>query len=261
MSPRPDLPCGCGSGLPSQRCCAGKPAVPGPDPHRAWVERHVIGEGDLLLYGRLEYELEELDPEGFWEALREAAEPYVEGGPGRTQALHTRIDRTLEALVARDQRFGYPPPFCHKGCANCCHEMVYCTPEEAEGILTFCLEQGLVIDHAKLARQLAYVAFDAAGNHTGATTWNDQPLEDQSCVFLSPTERACTIWPVRPAVCRVHLAEGTDAFCRPHNGVENPEARGIDYIELDYLLSAVFTVHRRTIRRTMGRLLLDLANG
>lgn len=235
--------------------------LPRPDGDRAWVEARVLRGGDLLLYGRLQQEFEALEPGVLWKEIRSAAEPYLEGGDGRTRALHACIDRTLEALIARDARFGYPPPFCHKGCANCCHELVYCTPEEAAGIVSFCRERGLSIDRARLRRQLDHIGFDSDGNHTGETTWNDQAAEDQACVFLSPVDRTCLVWPVRPSVCRVHLAEGTDRFCAPHNGQENPNAQGIDYIELDFLLSAVFTLHRDTIRKTMGRLLLDLGAG
>jgi len=216
-----------------------------------------MGEGDLLLYGRLQEELEEIEPETFWGELRAAAGPYLAGGSGRTAAWHARLDARIDQLVARDARFGYPPPYCHKGCANCCHEVVYCTDEEAAGILAYCRDHGMVLDRAKLLRQRTHIAFDAQGHHTGETTWSDQPREDQACVFLSPVDRTCTIWPVRPAVCRVHLAEGTDAFCTPHNGVPDPEARGIDYVELDYQLSVVFTVHRTSVRKTLVGLLLE----
>lgn len=262
MTTRPNEPCPCGSGATFKRCCGvATSGAGGRSPHdsdRAWVEQHVIGDGDILLYGNLQHELEDVSPETVWRELRKAAEPYLGGGKLRTRALHERIDGTIEALIARDVRFGYPPPFCHKGCSNCCHELVYCTPEEAQGIHDFCLQQDLAIDYAKLARQLGHVEFDAHGDHTGGTTWNDQARDDQSCIFLSKDDQGCTIWPVRPSVCRAHLAEGTDEFCGPHNGIENPEARGIDYVELDYILSAVFTIHRDTIKRTMGRLLMEL---
>ncbi len=262
MKTRPNEPCPCGSGAKFKRCCGAgdshHPSRPCHNADRVWMERHVIGEGDILLYGNLQHELEGASPETVWRELRKAAESYLGGGKLRTQALHARIDDTIASLIARDVRFGYPPPFCHKGCSNCCHELVYCTPEEAAGIHDYCRQHGLTIDYAKLARQLDHVDFDSHGNHTGSTTWNDQVREDQSCVFLSKADQGCTIWPVRPSVCRAHLAEGTDQFCAPHNGVENPEARGIDYVEVDYILSAVFTIHRDAIKRTMGRLLLDL---
>jgi len=63
---------------------------------------------------------------------------------------------------------------------------------------------------------------------------------------------------VRPLVCRAQLAEGTDAHCRPRNGVPDPEAVAISYPEVDCQISAVFTIHRDSVKKTMGRLLLDL---
>ena len=231
---------------------------PGRDENQRWLEARVLGEGDLLLYGRLSEARDELAPGEFWKELRAAAEAYLAGGADRADVFHRRVDALLETLLERDARFGYPRPFCHKGCSHCCHELVYCTSEEARLIHGHCRAAGLVLDYAKLERQLQYIATDDHLDHTGATTWNDQPTADQACVFLDPADGACTIWPVRPMVCRVHLAEGTNAFCRPHNGVENPEARGISYLETSYLLSAIFTIHQDSIKKTMGRLLLDL---
>lgn len=231
------------------------------DGDRRWVERHVLGEGDIVLYGPLRDEVEDLDPAEFWSGFRRAAEDYLAIEGDRAREVHARVDALLERLIARDARFGYPPPFCHKGCANCCHEPVYCTSGEAALILAHCRDAGIPIDRARLARQLEALTFDARGDHTGATTWNDQPEEDQACAFLDPASRACTIWPVRPLVCRVHLAEGTDAHCRPRNGVPDPEARGIAYPEWSYVLSAVFSIHRDSIRRTLGRLLLEGLEG
>ena len=234
----------------------GNPLRPAPAGDRRWVEEQLLGAGDLLVYGRLAEELEETPPAEIWKQLRAIAEPYLAGGADRTERIHQLVDETIDALVARDQRFGYPPPFCHKGCCNCCHELVYCTADEARLIHDHCQATGLAIDLAKLERQLRHVATDAQGDHTGATTWNDQEEADQACVFLDPQTGACRIWPVRPMVCRVHLAEGTDAHCRPHNGQVDPEVRGIDYLELSYILTALFTIHRDSIKKTMGRLLL-----
>ena len=215
-------------------------------------------EGGLLAYGRLAEELDDLPPEEVGRELRAVAEKYLAFGPDRAAIFQRILDETLEALLTRDQRFGYPPPFCHRGCSNCCHELVYCTSEEALGILRHCRGKTIPIDRAKLERQLRHVDFDAAGDHTGGTTWNDQPEADQSCVFLDPADGSCRIWPVRPMVCRVHLAEATDAHCRPCNGVPDPEARGISHLETAYILSAIFTLHRDSVKKTMGRLLLDL---
>jgi len=218
-----------------------------------------LGDGDLLLYGRLAEEFQDLPAADTGRELRAVAERYRGAGPDRAARFQLLVDETLEALLARDRRFGYPPPFCHRGCSNCCHELVYCTSEEALRILGHCRDQGIPVDRAKLERQLRHVDVDAQGDHTGGTTWNDQPESDQSCVFLDPADGSCRIWPVRPMVCRVHLAEETDAHCRPCNGREDPEAKGISYLETATILSAIFTIHRDSVKKTMGRLLLDLS--
>lgn len=233
---------------------------PSPDDDRRWLEAHVLkGEGPVL-YGRLADELDQVDPAELLRDLRAAAEPYVNGGADRAREAQRRLDDLLERLLARDQRFGYPPPFCHKGCCACCHEIVYATGEEVRALLAFCREQDIPIDRDRLRRQLAHVQVDGHGDHTGATTWSEQPEEDQACVFLG-ADGACRVWPARPLVCRAHLAEGSAAHCRPHNGVEDPEARGISYLEASCLITAVFTLHRDTVRKTLPRLLLDALEG
>ena len=227
---------------------------------RRWMEEHVLGESDLLVYGRLSEEISDIDPAVLWKELRGVAENYLNCDGDRTVIFHRIVDETIDALTARDKRFNYPLPFCHKGCSNCCHELVYCTSEEALHIHNYCQEKGIEIDYAKLERQLKHVEVDEHFDHTGVTTWNDQDKADEACVFLDRTDGVCTVWQARPFVCRVHLAEGTNEFCMPHNGQVNPRAIGINYIELSYILSAIFTIHRDSIKKTMGRLLLAPAS-
>jgi Fe-S-cluster containining protein len=250
-------PCPCGSTEKFKKCCGVRPAQ---DDNRRWMEEHVLGEGDLLVYGRLAEELDDLASEVLWKELRAVAEEYLACGPDRTAIFHRRVDAILDSLTERDKRFGYPPPFCHRGCSNCCHELVYCTSEEAAHILAHCQQVGIEINYARLERQLKHVETDARLDHTGATTWNDQVEADQACAFLDPADGSCTIWAARPLVCRVHLAEGTAEYCRPCNGQVNPLAKGISYPELSYVLTAIFTIHRDSIRKTIGRLLLTAAH-
>ncbi len=249
--------CPCGSGKKFKHCCANNHSNSVPISDRDWYEKNVVKNGSNFLYGRLQQDMETIPADEFWSELRRNAEAYLNAGPQRAKLTQQKVDAETDGLIARDTRYGYPAPFCHKGCANCCHELVYCTDEEATQISSYCVENKIPIDFEKLKRQLDYVEFDSDDNHTGATTWNDQPAEDQSCVFLNSKERYCEIWPVRPLVCRVHLAEETDQYCKPYNGQENPNALGISYIELSYILSVVFTVHQDSIRKTMGQLLLS----
>lgn len=249
-------PCFCGSGEKYKKCCQTKNNS-NTSKNREWVEANIIKTGDMLLYGKLHDEMDTIPADVFWKELRRIAEIYLNTEKDRAKTMHTMVDSTIESLIERDKRFGYPEPFCHKGCCNCCHELVYCTSEEAERIFEYCETNRIEINYEKLSRQLDFIEFDGSMNHTGITTWNDQPIEDQSCAFLNETEKCCSIWPARPLVCRVHLAEKTNQYCAPHNGTENLDAHGINYIELSYILSVIFTIHRDSIKKTMGKLLLD----
>jgi hypothetical protein len=255
-------PCFCGSGEKFKKCCgSGHSQILKRLPENAdrrWMEDHVTQNGDMLLYGNLHDEMDTISSDVIWKEFRRIAEAYLGGGNDRTRILHEMVDQTIESLIERDKRFGYAPPFCHKGCCHCCHELVYCTSEEAACIHEYCVKNDFEIDYGKLLRQLDYIEFDNSMDHTGVTTLNDQNKDDHSFIFLNRIDKCCTIWAVRPLVFRAHLAEDTNEYCAPHNGVENPNSRGINYIELSYILSVIFTIHRDSIKRTMGRLLLDL---
>lgn len=223
-----------------------------------WLEKNILKGGDLFFYGNLYDEVSNISAEVFWKELRTISENYLAAGKERSQIFHQIIDEKLAALIERDKRYGYPPPYCHKGCCNCCHEVIYCTDEEAEAIHKYCQENKISIDYEKIKRQLTHIEVDQKNDHTGITTWNDQKEEDQSCVFLDKTDGACKVWQERPFVCRVHLAEKTNQYCRPHNGEANPNACGINYPEWSYILTSIFTIHKESIKKTMGRLLFTL---
>ncbi|MEI6093756.1 MAG: SEC-C metal-binding domain-containing protein [bacterium] len=254
-------PCHCGSGKKFKKCCNADSASPNiTNKDHQWMSEHVLKDSDLSFYGSLYEEIPKLSYETFWKELRQISESYLRSGKKRTQIFHQIVDEKIDALIEKDKRDGYEPPFCHKGCCNCCNEVVFCTDEEAELINNYCKEKKIEIDYKKLERQLNHIEIDKNLDHTDLTTWNDQKEEDQSCVFLNLEERACTIWEERPFVCRVHLAEKTDQYCKPHNGVVNPNVHGINYLEWSYILTSIFTIHRNSIKKTMGQLLLNLKN-
>lgn len=220
-----------------------------------WVRFHILNKNKLFLYGTLASELETVEIKKFWKDFRKIAEDYM-CQENRSIAYHEKIDILLNLLIERDVRYGYPRPFCYKGCANCCNEVVACTDEEATLIVEYCNENNIEIDYDKLQRQLKFISFDLNRNHSGETNWSEQTAEDQSCIFLDPFGHFCRIWKHRPFVCRVHLAESTNKYCKPHNGVQDARAIGICYPEWSYILSVIFTIHSDSIKKTMGQLLL-----
>jgi Fe-S-cluster containining protein len=197
----------------------------------------------------------EIPADEIWNQLRFWSEQYLDSKVNRTRKFHELIDAKIKLEVKEDELEGYSPCFCHKGCSNCCYQPTACTDEEAQLIYNYCRDKGIDIDFEKLERQLRYIVVDSSNDFYGKTTWNNQPEQDQSCVFLD--NGICTIWDVRPFVCRVHLVEKTNEFCKSNNGVPNPDARGIHYPICSYILSSIFTIHHDSIGKLMGRLLLQ----
>ena len=256
---RNDL-CPCGSRKKYKKCCGQSPVSPKDrqyinDAHE-WMDKNILKGAYPDLYGFLVLVDHGLPAAEIWNQLQFWSEQYLNYGESRTDKFHKIIDESIEYQNELDTQDGYNPYFCHKGCAGCCYQSVACTDEEAHLIYTYCAQNGINIDFNKIERQLKYIDFDENKNFSGITTWDDQAEEDQACIFLNAEEKTCAIWEVRPFVCRVHLAEKTNEFCRSHNGVPNPNASGIHYPVCSYILSSVFTIHHYSVGKMMGPLLL-----
>lgn len=222
-----------------------------------WMDRNILKGRYPDLYGFLILADHKIPAEEIWSQLQFWSEQYIDFGENRTRICHKIIDEAIEYQIEIDTREGYRPYYCHKGCSNCCYQPVACTDEEAQLIYKYCVENRIYIDFEKLERQQRYLEFDSCSNFTGMTTWNNQGEEDQSCAFLDSGDATCKIWEVRPFVCRVHLAEKTDKFCRSFNGAPDPDACGIHYPVCSYILSSIFTIHHDSVGKMMNRLLLN----
>jgi Fe-S-cluster containining protein len=221
-----------------------------------WMDVNILHGRYPDLYGFLILMEHSIPAEEIWDQLKLWSEQYIEFGENRTRICHRIIDRIIEYQLETDKQDGYPPPYCHRGCSNCCYQAVACTDEEAELIYNYCIENRIYIDFAKLERQQKHMEFDSKGNFTGKTGWDTQPEGDKSCIFLNMDDQNCSIWDHRPLVCRVHLAEETDAYCRSGNGTPDTRAKGIHYPECSYIMSSIFTIHHDSIGKMLGGLLL-----
>jgi Fe-S-cluster containining protein len=258
---RNDL-CRCGSGKKYKKCCAGAAGAGKEKKYinaaHEWMDTHVLKGEYPDLYGFLILVDHKIPAGEIWNRLRFWTEQYLDCGENRTRTFQKIIDEEIERLAESDAQDGYIPCVCCSGCSNCCYQPAACTDEEAQLIYRYCAENGVCIDFEKIERQLHYIHVDSNDDFFGESAWDDQPEEDQSCIFLDKENQTCKIWEVRPFVCRVQLAEKTNAYCRSHNGVPDPRASGIHYPECSYILSSIFTIHHGSIGKTMGRLLLNV---
>ena len=256
-----DDPCHCGSGKKYIRCCGNQPVA---NPQKKyvnaaheWMDKNILAGRYPDLYGYLILVDHRIPPEEIWNQIKFWSEQYLDFGQNRTRICHRIIDEIIEDQAEIDREDGFIPYYCHKGCSNCCYQPVACTDEEAQLIYKYCMDNRITIDFDKLERQQRYMEFDSCDNFNGITTWNDQTENDQACVFLDRSDETCMIWEVRPFVCRVHLAEKTDKYCKSNNGVPDPNASGIHYPVCSYILSSIFTIHHDSVGKMMGRLLLN----
>jgi len=253
--------CPCGSGKKYKKCCGiqsdSKDAKKYVNEAHEWMNENVLHGKNPVLFGYLILVDHNIPAEEIWNQLQFWSEQYLEFGENRTQICHKIIDETIVYQAELDKQDGYRPYYCHKGCSNCCYQPVACTDEEALLIYKYCADNKINIDFEKLKRQQSCIDADLLSNSHEKNSWIDLPDDDQSCVFLNKSEQSCMIWEVRPFICRVHLAEKTDEFCRSYNGIPDPRASGIHYPACSYILSSIFTIHHDSIGEMMGQLLLN----
>ena len=205
MSTGRNDPCPCGSGEKYKKCCGARldeSAGRYISAAQEWMDRNILNGRYPDLHGFLLHVDHEIPPEEIWEQLYFWSQQYLAAGENRTKKFHEIVDEAMRYQAELDREDGYNPPFCRKGCANCCYQPVACTDEEAKLIARHCAAHGIEIDAAKLERQTAHMTFDGEGNFEGCPTWDEQPEDDRSCVFLDASDRSCRIWEARPFVCR-----------------------------------------------------------
>jgi Fe-S-cluster containining protein len=98
------------------------------------------------------------------------------------------------------------PISCKAGCSACCHQKVDLGAFEAQLIEKFLQDKPMALDQERLRKQTEALKGEAG-------TYERLPFEDRRCVFLS-AEQTCSIYSVRPLMCRRHFVQSDPAICR-----------------------------------------------
>lgn len=96
---------------------------------------------------------------------------------------------------------------CRKGCSHCCKQAVAITAIEAHRIGTFIGRPPFPVKHRSLLAMVSRI------------TATQEQYKSVPCPFLKDDE--CSVYPVRPLVCRTHFSLGEPKLCDttdPENG-------------------------------------------
>ncbi|XXX72845.1 YkgJ family cysteine cluster protein [Sorangium sp. So ce134] len=145
--------------------------------------------------------------QAFFQAELARAKEVLAGSADDPSALGVnaaaRVAHHLERLAVADA------PACAAGCSWCCRgRAVEVLAPEAIAIAAFLAETRAADELTRLRAQLAH-ASQATRSLDEAQRWRDQT----PCFFLAPGTAECSIYPVRPLVCRLHNSVDRDQ-CR-----------------------------------------------
>jgi Fe-S-cluster containining protein len=144
---------------------------------------------------------------------------------GLVEILHEQLDETIERRHADAARAGLEIA-CKRGCNACCASPVIVGEHEALSVARWLSlpEQAAIRERflaaypawraalGELIEQVALAPDEAAREERGAAyrqRWGMCPFNEQG---------DCTVYPVRPALCRKVHALGSDAACREPDG-------------------------------------------
>jgi Fe-S-cluster containining protein len=162
-----------------------------------------------------------------------------EPGIHRGVALHRMMDNEMKAAA-------HVVVTCCKGCSGCCHYEVEVTNDEAV-ILSIIVQEGLVIDNARLAIQ--------AARERKSPAWRRFQDPGNLCVFLGD-DGACRIYEHRPAICRKHLVTTPAVACTTDGMAVAP----VEVLLAEILLSAATSIEGTSCGALPKMLLESLGN-
>lgn len=170
--------------------------------------------------------------------MTKSADRRVAPLPRLTHAeVMRRVQAACDTLVEEVTRGHVPPVSCRAGCAHCCRQPVFITPLEGVAIRDYVERKGMARTvAARIRRYLEQIRARKRGMEGLRALWDNvrglgpapsPPLRravyGPDCPFLR--NNRCTIYPVRPLMCREHISFDDPEKCRrdePFLGLEKP---------------------------------------
>jgi Fe-S-cluster containining protein len=133
--------------------------------------------------------------------------------------LYSAADAVIAGELQRLREQGVVPS-CHAGCSTCCAQHIVTNRLEVHAIAGYIRRRfGARRIEALRRRVLEWNRWEDAGR-SGSV----QPGPNHRRCPLLEDER-CSIYPVRPLICRAHFASSDPAWCRPAVGADAREGR------------------------------------
>lgn len=153
-------------------------------------------------------------------------------------AFQEEVQRVIEK--EKDSEYGKQVK-CGKGCSFCCNYHVDITDDEADLLVEYSKEEGIVIDKAHLQKQ----------KDKNVNTWNELKYVDRKCVFLDD-KGACKVYKYRPISCRALQVITEPGLCNAQIGSQ--QVASFSILELDVIATGVSNA---TKLDSMAKLILE----
>lgn len=132
----------------------------------------------------------------------------------RVLGVYELIDEAIGRELDRLRREEGIVPSCQRGCCSCCGQHIQLNPAEAHAL-------GQHIKRTFSRRQIAglerrtrrWLAREAVRRQGGPPDECDEGLAEAGCPLL--VDRICSVYPVRPVICRTHYVRSDPSACRP----------------------------------------------
>ncbi len=145
--------------------------------------------------------------------------------------VEVRMREYMEALDDWIEKYKHKDTMCRKGCFGCCMQKVSAAELETEVIAKRIAEGKVSVNMDTLIKQAAVGDYDAGEYQTRLGKQN------AVCVFLSNGE--CSIYDIRPIMCRTYHVVSDPKHCDPFDYPDYTVSVA-NNMNVEFLVSAIF---------------------